>query len=58
MKIRLPVQQHTKRVRTPATAKQDLNNYQAAAKKAGEMHRVFVGSMMDIFEKTNAFDKQ
>lgn len=30
---------------------QDLNNYQAAAKKAGEMHRVFVGSMMDIFEK-------
>jgi protein gp37 len=30
---------------------QDLNNYQSAAKKAGEMHRVFVGSMMDIFEK-------
>lgn len=30
---------------------QDLNSYQAAAKKAGEMHRVFVGSMMDIFEK-------
>lgn len=30
---------------------QDLNNYQAAAKKAGEIHRVFVGSMMDIFEK-------
>lgn len=29
----------------------DLNSYQAAAKKAGEMHRVFVGSMMDIFEK-------
>lgn len=30
---------------------QDLNSYQAAAKKVGEMHRVFVGSMMDIFEK-------
>lgn len=30
---------------------QDLNNYQTAAKKAGEIHRVFVGSMMDIFEK-------
>jgi len=30
---------------------QDLNNYQAFAKKAGEVHRVFVGSMMDIFEK-------
>lgn len=29
----------------------DLNKYQNAAKKAGEVHRVFVGSMMDIFEK-------
>jgi protein gp37 len=28
-----------------------LDKYQNAAKKAGEMHRVFVGSMMDIFEK-------
>lgn len=29
----------------------DLNKYQAKAKKLGEVHRVFVGSMMDIFEK-------
>jgi protein gp37 len=28
-----------------------LDKFQNAAKKAGEMHRVFVGSMMDIFEK-------
>jgi len=29
----------------------DLDKYQRLAKEAGEMHRVFVGSMMDIFEK-------
>lgn len=29
----------------------DLNKYQNKAKKAGQIHRVFVGSMMDIFEK-------
>lgn len=29
----------------------DLLRMQKLAKKAGEMHRVFVGSMMDIFEK-------
>ena len=29
----------------------DLAKYQKLAKEAGEMHRVFVGSMMDIFEK-------
>lgn len=29
----------------------DLKKFQEAAKKAGEIHRVFVGSMMDIFEK-------
>jgi protein gp37 len=29
----------------------DLNNYQKQAEKAGEIHRVFVGSMMDVFEK-------
>jgi len=29
----------------------DLDKYQKLAKAAGEMHRVFVGSMMDIFEK-------
>lgn len=29
----------------------DLNKYQNLAKKSGEIHRVFVGSMMDIFEK-------
>lgn len=29
----------------------DLAKYQKLAKDAGEMHRVFVGSMMDIFEK-------
>lgn len=29
----------------------DLAKYQRKAKEAGEMHRVFVGSMMDIFEK-------
>jgi protein gp37 len=29
----------------------DLDRYQKIAKEAGETHRVFVGSMMDIFEK-------
>lgn len=29
----------------------DLAKYQKLAAKAGEVHRVFVGSMMDIFEK-------
>lgn len=29
----------------------DLDKYQNLAKKADEIHRVFVGSMMDIFEK-------
>lgn len=29
----------------------DLDKYQKLAQAAGEMHRVFVGSMMDIFEK-------
>jgi protein gp37 len=29
----------------------DLAKYQELAKEAGETHRVFVGSMMDIFEK-------
>ncbi len=29
----------------------DLNKFQKLAKEAGQMHRVFVGSMMDIFEK-------
>jgi len=29
----------------------DLDRYQVDAQKAGEIHRVFVGSMMDIFEK-------
>jgi len=29
----------------------DLAKYQKLAKQAGEVHRVFVGSMMDIFEK-------
>jgi protein gp37 len=29
----------------------ELNRFQIEAEKAGEMHRVFVGSMMDIFEK-------
>ena len=29
----------------------DLLKYQAEAKAVGEMHRVFTGSMMDIFEK-------
>lgn len=29
----------------------DLDKYQKLAKQVGEMHRVFVGSMMDIFEK-------
>jgi protein gp37 len=29
----------------------DLLKYQRAAQAAGEIHRVFVGSMMDIFEK-------
>lgn len=29
----------------------DLDRYQKMAAEAGEMHRVFVGSMMDIFEK-------
>lgn len=30
----------------------ELLKYQRLAKTAGEMHRVFVGSMMDIFEKS------
>lgn len=29
----------------------DLHKYQKLAKDAGKMHKVFVGSMMDIFEK-------
>lgn len=29
----------------------DLNKYQKLAKEANEIHKVFVGSMMDIFEK-------
>lgn len=29
----------------------DLEKYQKTAEQAGEVHRVFVGSMMDIFEK-------
>lgn len=29
----------------------DLDKYQRLAKEAGEIHNVFVGSMMDIFEK-------
>jgi protein gp37 len=29
----------------------DLDKFQTLAEKANEMHRVFVGSMMDIFEK-------
>lgn len=29
----------------------DLENYQQKAKEVNEVHRVFVGSMMDIFEK-------
>jgi protein gp37 len=29
----------------------DLEKYQKLAQKAGKIHRVFVGSMMDIFEK-------
>ena len=29
----------------------ELKKYQRLAKEAGEIHRVFVGSMMDIFEK-------
>lgn len=29
----------------------DLNKYQKLAEEAGAVHRVFVGSMMDIFEK-------
>lgn len=30
----------------------ELDKYQVAAQKLGEIHRVFVGSMMDIFEKS------
>lgn len=30
----------------------DLDKYQKIASEAGEIHRVFVGSMMDIFEKS------
>lgn len=30
----------------------DISKYQKAAHAAGEIHRVFVGSMMDIFEKS------
>jgi len=33
------------------SAFKDLDKYQKLAAKAGEVHRVFVGSMMDIFEK-------
>lgn len=33
------------------SAWKDLLKYQDLAKEAGEIHRVFVGSMMDIFEK-------
>ena len=29
----------------------DFKKFQKLAKEAGEVHRVFVGSMMDIFEK-------
>lgn len=29
----------------------NLNRYQRLAKEAGEIHKVFIGSMMDIFEK-------
>lgn len=32
----------------------DLEKYQKLAKKLGQIHRVFVGSMMDIFEKPMA----
>lgn len=32
----------------------DLDKYQRLAKEAGVIHRVFVGSMMDIFEKPMA----
>lgn len=32
-------------------------NQQAAASQAGEVHRVFVGSMMDIFEKSMPLEK-
>jgi protein gp37 len=39
----------------------DLAKYQRKAEQAGEIHRVFVGSMMDIFEKPmpllNPFDR-
>jgi len=35
-----------------ASAFKDLDRYQRKAKEAGEIHRVFVGSMMDIFEKS------
>lgn len=31
---------------------EDLNKFQRDANKVGEIHRVFVGSMMDIFEKS------
>lgn len=34
-----------------ASAFKDLDKYQRLAAAAGERHRVFVGSMMDIFEK-------
>ncbi len=34
-----------------ASVWKDLDRYQKLAASAGEMHRVFVGSMMDIFEK-------
>lgn len=41
---------NTKR-RMIASAFKDLDKYQRKAKEAGEYHRVFIGSMMDIFEK-------
>lgn len=34
-----------------SSAFRELDKMQQAAKQAGEIHRVFVGSMMDIFEK-------
>lgn len=34
------------------SAFRELDKMQVNAKKSGEIHRVFVGSMMDIFEKT------
>lgn len=36
----------------------DFIKYQKAAAEAGEVHRVFVGSMMDIFEKSMPLEKE